>query len=61
MAQIQRLSEPVQIELCYRLCVCAGFGSLIRATGSHRNRNADKSACRDISGRRMRDIKNEKK
>lgn len=38
-----------------------GFGSLIRATGSHMNRSSDKSACRDISGRRMRDIKNEKK
>ncbi len=47
--------------MCSHVHVCVGFGSLIRATGSHRNKNANKSACRDISGRRMRDINNEKK
>ena len=38
-----------------------GFGSLIRATRSHINKSSNRSACRDISGRRMRDVRAEKK
>ena len=39
----------------------AGFGSLIRAMGSQINKSTNKEACRNLSGRRVRDINAEKK
>lgn len=41
--------------------VCAGFGALIRSMGMHINKNRNKDASRDLSGRRMRDVEAEKK
>ena len=38
-----------------------GFGSLIRAIGMQINKSNNKQACRDLSGRRVRDINAEKK
>ena len=38
-----------------------GFGSLIRAMGMQINKSNKKEACRDLSGRRMRDVNAEKK
>lgn len=38
-----------------------GFGTLIRAMGTQANKGARKGACRDLSGRRMRDVDAEKK
>ena len=37
-----------------------GFGSLIRAMGMQINKSTNKNACRDLSGRRVRDVKAEK-
>ena len=39
----------------------AGFGALIRSMGMQINKNRSRDACRDLSGRRMRDVNAEKK
>lgn len=41
--------------LCY-----VGFGSMLRAIGAQIEKTTNREACRDLSGRRMRDINNEK-
>lgn len=38
-----------------------GFGTLIRAMGTQISKGSRKGACRDLSGRRMRDVEAEKK
>uniref|UniRef100_A0A0B7AVZ2 Uncharacterized protein n=2 Tax=Arion vulgaris TaxID=1028688 RepID=A0A0B7AVZ2_9EUPU len=38
-----------------------GFGSMLRAIGAQIEKTTSREACRDLSGRRMRDINNEKK
>ena len=38
-----------------------GFGSMLRALGSQIEKTTNNEACRDLSGRRMRDVNNEKK
>ena len=38
-----------------------GFGALIRAMGMKTNKNRNKDACRDLSGRRLRHVNAEKK
>lgn len=38
-----------------------GFGTLIRSMGTQINKGSRKGACRDLSGRRMRDVEAEKK
>lgn len=39
----------------------SGFGSMLRAIGAQIEKTTSREACRDLSGRRMRDINNEKK
>ncbi|XP_041351462.1 replication stress response regulator SDE2-like [Gigantopelta aegis] len=38
-----------------------GFGSMLRAIGAQIEKTTSREACRDLSGRRMRDVNNEKK
>ncbi|CAH1788811.1 unnamed protein product [Owenia fusiformis] len=38
-----------------------GFGSMLRSLGAQIEKTTNREACRDLSGRRMRDINNEKK
>lgn len=38
-----------------------GFGSMLRAIGAQIEKTTNREACRDLSGRRMRDVNNEKK
>lgn len=38
-----------------------GFGSLLRSFGKQILISKNKEACRDLNGRRMRDVNNEKK
>ncbi|KAA0183385.1 hypothetical protein HAZT_HAZT006541 [Hyalella azteca] len=38
-----------------------GFGSMLRAIGAQIEKTTNKEACRDLSGRRLRDINQEKK
>ena len=38
-----------------------GFGSMLRAIGAQIEKTTNHEACRDLSGRRMRDVNNEKK
>lgn len=47
--------------LCISSHLYTGFGSLIRAMGSQINKSTNKEACRNLSGRRVRDINAEKK
>ncbi len=37
-----------------------GFGSMLRALGAQIEKTTNREACRDLSGRRMRDVNNEK-
>ena len=37
-----------------------GFGSMLRAIGARIEKTTNHEACRDLSGRRMRDVNNEK-
>ncbi|XP_061174579.1 splicing regulator SDE2-like [Saccostrea echinata] len=37
-----------------------GFGSMLRAIGAQIDKTNNREACRDLSGRRMRDVNNEK-
>jgi len=39
----------------------AGFGSMLRSIGAQIEKTTNREACRDLSGRRMRDINNEKR
>ena len=38
-----------------------GFGSMLRALGNQIQKTTNKEACRDLSGRRLRDINEEKR
>ena len=38
-----------------------GFGSMLRAIGAQIEKTTNREACRDLSGRRMRDVNDEKK
>ena len=38
-----------------------GFGSMLRAIGAQIEKTTNREACRDLSGRRLRDINEEKK
>ena len=38
-----------------------GFGSMLRAIGAQIEKTTNKEACRDLSGRRLRDINEEKR
>lgn len=38
-----------------------GFGSMLRALGAQIEKTTNREACRDLSGRRMRDVNNEQK
>lgn len=38
-----------------------GFGSMLRAIGAQIEKTTNREACRDLSGRRLRDINEEKR
>nr|XP_039270050.1 replication stress response regulator SDE2-like [Styela clava] len=51
---------------CYSICLRlrggkGGFGSMLRAIGAQIEKTTNREACRDLSGRRMRDVNNEKR
>lgn len=55
------LSKDVIVRVHYRLCGGkGGFGSMLRALGAQIEKTTNREACRDLSGRRMRDVNNEK-
>ncbi|EDV21628.1 uncharacterized protein TRIADDRAFT_64218 [Trichoplax adhaerens] len=41
--------------------IYCGFGSMLRSIGAQIEKTTNREACRDLSGRRMRDVNNEKK
>lgn len=52
-------------DVCYATLLLrggkGGFGSMLRALGAQIEKTTNREACRDLSGRRMRDINDEKK
>ncbi|KAJ7384780.1 silencing defective protein Sde2 [Desmophyllum pertusum] len=52
-------------DVCYTTLLLpggkGGFGSMLRALGAQIEKTTNREACRDLSGRRMRDINDEKK
>lgn len=54
--------ESSAIRVCLRLCGGkGGFGSMLRAIGAQIEKTTNREACRDLSGRRLRDINEEKR
>lgn len=41
-------------------CGVSGFGSMLRALGAQIEKTTNREACRDLSGRRLRDVNHEK-
>ncbi|TMW50525.1 hypothetical protein DOY81_004386 [Sarcophaga bullata] len=51
---------PIYLRLC-TLGGKGGFGSMLRAIGAQIEKTTNREACRDLSGRRLRDINEEKR
>lgn len=63
--RLSRLDEKLQAGAVYRLepRLCGGkggFGSMLRALGAQIEKTTNREACRDLSGRRLRDVNHEK-
>lgn len=55
-------SNNAQVDLCISLKGGkGGFGSLLRAIGAQIEKTTNRDACRDLSGRRLRDVEREEK
>ncbi|CAH4023631.1 unnamed protein product [Pieris brassicae] len=56
------LHESNIVRMCTRLIGGkGGFGSMLRAIGAQIEKTTNREACRDLSGRRLRDINEEKR
>ncbi|XP_010897406.1 replication stress response regulator SDE2 isoform X2 [Esox lucius] len=63
--RISSLDDKLQAGAVYRLepRLCGGkggFGSMLRALGAQIEKTTNREACRDLSGRRLRDVNHEK-
>ncbi|XP_017260737.2 replication stress response regulator SDE2 isoform X1 [Kryptolebias marmoratus] len=63
--RLSQLEDPLQHGSVYhlepRLCGGkGGFGSMLRALGAQIEKTTNREACRDLSGRRLRDVNHEK-
>ncbi|KAK5936395.1 hypothetical protein CgunFtcFv8_027762 [Champsocephalus gunnari] len=63
--RLSELEDPLQAGAVYhlepRLCGGkGGFGSMLRALGAQIEKTTNREACRDLSGRRLRDVNHEK-
>ncbi|XP_043079466.1 replication stress response regulator SDE2 [Puntigrus tetrazona] len=63
--RISRSNESLQSGAVYRVepRLCGGkggFGSMLRALGAQIEKTTNREACRDLSGRRLRDVNHEK-
>ncbi|XP_077427987.1 splicing regulator SDE2 [Vanacampus margaritifer] len=64
-ARVSRPEERLQGGAVYRLVPRlrggkGGFGSMLRALGAQIEKTTNREACRDLSGRRLRDVNHEK-
>lgn len=58
----ERLTSSQDIHIALRLVGGkGGFGSMLRAIGAQIEKTTNREACRDLSGRRLRDINEEKR
>lgn len=56
------LANNVKVHLVPRLLGGkGGFGSMLRAIGAQIEKTTNREACRDLSGRRLRDINEEQR
>lgn len=56
------LLDAIDVQLAFRLIGGkGGFGSMLRAIGAQIEKTTNREACRDLSGRRLRDINEEKR
>lgn len=52
---------PINVLVLNFFFVCfVGFGSMLRALGAQIEKTTNREACRDLSGRRLRDVNHEK-
>lgn len=51
--------DPALLLWCHVSCF-SGFGSMLRALGAQIEKTTNREACRDLSGRRLRDVNHEK-
>ncbi|XP_037546407.1 replication stress response regulator SDE2 [Nematolebias whitei] len=63
--RLSHLEDPLQHGAVYRLEPRlsggkGGFGSMLRALGAQIEKTTNREACRDLSGRRLRDVNHEK-
>ncbi|XP_042371422.1 replication stress response regulator SDE2 [Plectropomus leopardus] len=63
--RLSQPDDPLQPGAIYhlepRLCGGkGGFGSMLRALGAQIEKTTNREACRDLSGRRLRDVNHEK-
>ncbi|XP_056136025.1 splicing regulator SDE2 [Lampris incognitus] len=63
--RLSHQNDPLQDGAIYRLepRLCGGkggFGSMLRALGAQIEKTTNREACRDLSGRRLRDVNHEK-
>ncbi|XP_029538216.2 splicing regulator SDE2 [Oncorhynchus nerka] len=63
--RLSELDDKLQAGAVYRLepRLCGGkggFGSMLRALGAQIEKTTNREACRDLSGRRLRDVNHEK-
>ncbi|XP_067252460.1 splicing regulator SDE2 [Chanodichthys erythropterus] len=63
--RVSRGDAPLQSGVVYRVepRLCGGkggFGSMLRALGAQIEKTTNREACRDLSGRRLRDVNHEK-
>uniref|UniRef100_A0A8C1TDF1 SDE2 telomere maintenance homolog (S. pombe) n=1 Tax=Cyprinus carpio TaxID=7962 RepID=A0A8C1TDF1_CYPCA len=63
--RVSRRSDPLRAGVVYRVepRLCGGkggFGSMLRALGAQIEKTTNREACRDLSGRRLRDVNHEK-
>ncbi|XP_054460858.1 splicing regulator SDE2 [Anoplopoma fimbria] len=63
--RLSQLEDPLQRGAVYHLQLRlrggkGGFGSMLRALGAQIEKTTNREACRDLSGRRLRDVNHEK-
>ncbi|XP_053669905.1 splicing regulator SDE2-like [Anopheles nili] len=59
---LDSLRSDMPLRICERVPGGkGGFGSMLRAIGAQIEKTTNREACRDLSGRRLRDIKEEKR
>lgn len=57
---VQTQAKPSGVAVLSDAVSVPGFGSMLRALGAQIEKTTNREACRDLSGRRLRDVNHEK-